>query len=254
MDNYSLNDSDTSIPLGDINPLRRLRGKDIGDDYPGANTGKIERLLTPEEARKGTEERLERLVTPELLTYFSREDALKLVEYFGTVPSTGTQDYPGVPYDLSQLNSEAREYLIGYVKDKRVIEIGDAGRKINEPFFILDWGAKSFEIADAQYGVDGLTYLMRQPEGSALVCSFGVFDDGMLYMDGVKIEKPLREYVSKLCKEIYRVTPKGGITLHGLEWDGDLKDAGFVPDPNTPKELNSYCSRDSYYGLRVLRK
>ena len=66
-----------------------------------------------------------------------------------------------------------------------------------------------------------------------------------------KISKSLGEYVKKLCREIYRVTPKGAITFHGLEWDGDLKDAGFV-DAGAPKELNKYVSGSG--GLRILRK
>ena len=198
----------------------------------------------------------EGLVTPELLTHFSREDALRLVKYFSIVPSQTTQGFPGVPYDLSQLGQEARAYLEEHVRDQKVIEIGDAGRRINEPFF-MKLGVKSFETVDPQpCGVDGLSYLMRQPEGSAIVTSFGVFDDGVLYMDG-KTGELLDGYVSKLCSEIYRVTPKESITFHGLEWDGDLKDAGFVSDTKTPKELNSYVHGHGFgtgYGLRVLRK
>ncbi len=223
------------------------------DDYPGASRDGPARLTTPEEARLEREKRLENLVTPELLTHFSRGDALRLVDYFSTTPSAETQEIIGTPYDLYKLSPEARAYLAKHVTGQRIIELGDAGRKINEPFFIK-LGAKNLETADPKASrVDGLTYLMRQPEGSAIITSFGVFDEGVLYMDGVEIEKPLQEYVTRLCREIYRVTQKGSITLHGLEWDGDLKNAGFASDPNTPKELNSYFS-DRGYGLRVLRK
>lgn len=216
------------------------------------SSNKNSRVKSDEEVRKERQERLEKLVTPELLTHFSPQEAFRLVEYFNTTPSSGTQERVGTPYDLYKLSPEARAYLEKHVKDQRIIEIGDAGRKINMPFF-MKLGARSFETADPNFSeVDGLTYLMRQPEGSALVCSFGVFDDGVLYMDGCEIGKSLKEYVGKLCKEIYRVTPKGGITLHGLEWDGDLKDAGFTSDSNTPNELNAYTPQR--HGLRVLRR
>ena len=132
-----------------------------------------------------------------------------------------------------------------------MLEIGDAGRRLNEPFF-MKLGAKSFETTDPKYGqVDALTYLMRQPEGSTIVTGFGVLEEGVLY-NGFDEPERLKKYQKGLGKAIHRVTPIGGLTFHGLEWDYDLKDAGFVNDPNSPRELNTRTSDRG--GLIVLRK
>lgn len=222
------------------NPLKRRKAT------PG-------RPVTEEQAEEERRQRLEGKITPELLTHFDRKEALELVAYFGGVPTAGTQEAVGTSYDLYKLNQGARQFLAREIQGKRIIEIGDAGRSVNRPFF-MELGARSFETADPNFsGIDGLTYLMRQPDGSAVVTSFGVLDDGVLYgPSGCEISTSLGKYVGKLCNQIYRVTPKGGITLHGLEWDGDLLGAGFVNDANAPRQANSYTPGSG--GLRLLRK
>ena len=211
------------------------------------------RLKSEEEAIREDQERLERLVTPELLTYFSEKDALKLVRYFQETPSSGTQEEKGMPYDLQKLSEEAKQFLVKEIRGKKIIEIGDAGRRINE-CLLLRLGARSFETADAQWGVDGLTYLMRQPEGSAIVCSFGVLDWGVLYDDWINSPRAMERYRKLLGNEMYRVTPKGAITLHGLECFDDLKQAGFREEysPFVPEDLDTWTPQRG--GLKVLRK
>ena len=231
------------------------------DDYRGAGAvdeffDKADRMsgggvVSKEDSERDYNERMVEKVTPELLRYFSREDALDLVKYFSRTPSAETQSYPGVPYDLGKLSQEAKDYLVNEIRGKRVIELGDAGRRINEGL-LLKLGATSVEYADSKYTADGLTHLMKQEDGSAVVCSFGLFDEGVLYMDGVSISEPLQKYVDKLCAEIHRVTPRGGITFHGLEYSDDLRKAGFENDSGSPRELNKQNSSDG--GLKVLRK
>ena len=53
-------------------------------------------------------------------------------------------------------------------------------------------------------------------------------------------------------EEIARVTPRGSITLHGLDYVDDLENAGFRFDKNAPAGLNTWTSQRG--GLAVLRR
>lgn len=151
---------------------------------------------------------------------------------------------------MGGLTDEAEDYLERHIRGRRIIELGDAGRKINKNFF-LGLGATSFKTADPQrLQVDGLTYLMRQQDDSAIVCSFGVLEYGVLHMGIEGIGKLCRKYVEELAKEIYRVTPQDTITFHGLDCGGaDLRRAGFIEDQSAPKRF-----LDGQYDLTVLKK
>lgn len=210
------------------------------------------RVLSPEEARERENEILKRdYVTPELLTNFSPKEALELVRYFSHAPTSATARYDLYGREGKwNLDEEAIQFLTDEIKGKRVIEIGTRDRK-NERFF-KQIGAESYETTDPNgSGEDGLTYLMRQPEGSAIITSFGVLEDGVLYMDN--LIPNLKEYTALLGREIYRVTPKGRITFHGLETAHDLINAGFKEAEDCPESLNSLL-KDPWGGFRVLRK
>ncbi len=62
---------------------------------------------------------------------------------------------------------------------------------------------------------DGLTYLLKQPDNSAIVVSCGVIDP-TLYGKKQPPERTLRimMYYQFLADEIYRVTPPGDISIH----------------------------------------
>lgn len=212
------------------------------------------RVLTREEQERLNEERYRELVTPELLARFTEKEALNLVRYFGQTPSSSTQDFTGGGlYGWSHISQKAKAFLASEIRGRRVIELGDAGNKTNARFFLRDLGAKSFETADPKYipRCDGLSYLVRQPEESAIVTSFGVFDEGVLHA-GPKEPDELFRYRQLLADEIYRVTPIGGITLHGLDWYFEFERAGFKEDASVPSDLNTWNAQ--YGGFKVLRK
>ncbi len=229
---FSSNGSDMSIDLGNGNP------------WDNIDTSPLQNMET-------YEERKENQLTPELLNNFSQKDTSKLVEYFNQIPSTRTQDGAYVPYALEKLSNKGLEYLANEIKGKKIIELGDAGRRRNEKL-LIDLGAESIDYADPlSSGVDGFSYLARQPDESAIVCSFGLFDIGVLYHSFCEPEE-LVKYQKLLTDEIYRVTPKNGVTFHGLEFDYTLKESGFNADSNAPDELNT--KTDQRGGLVLLRK
>jgi len=170
-----------------------------------------------------TEDYLRGKVSPELLRHFSYDEAFNLVKYFFQTPSTGTQDING-SYDLSKLNPEARNFLERELQGKDILEIGNAGSRVNHNLTPFNIG--NYVGVDADYGDDALTHLMRQPEESAIVCSFGVLESGVLD-SWIGRERPLGKYIDLLAREIYRVTPEGSITLHGTDGFDELKRAGF---------------------------
>jgi len=212
---------------------------------------KVGRFLGKAEVRRQYDERMKALAVPELRRHFSEADALRLVEYFSQTPSVGTQEEVGMPYDLRKLSPEAREYLAREVQGRRIIEIGDAGRKRNKEL-LLELGAQSYESTDPKSGgIDGLSYLMRQPDESAIVTSFGVLDWGVLYGD-CRESRVLDRYNCLLGENIARVTPRGAITLHGADYIDDLENAGFKRDADAPRELDTWTPQRG--GLIVMRK
>jgi hypothetical protein len=237
-----------------------------GSRYPSsAEIDKVLELLasevnvsTPEEAKAlseaRTEEAIRSMITPEILTHFSKREALIFLRQLYLCSGSTTQGYNGLGgYGLAKLSDDDEAYLSSHIKGRRVIEIGDAGENINRGSF-LNFGAKSFETTDSKYGrgLDGLSYLARQSEGSAIVCSFGVFDEGVLHMGNDELGKILNRYRVELANEIYRVTPRDTITFHGLEWYSELKDAGFSEDKCAPRCLNTWDVTSG--GLKTLIK
>ncbi len=216
-------------------------------------------------------ERLERKITPELLSIFDENDAFALVQYFNRTPSITTCQIDG-KYDLNRLSDPVKEFLTKELHDKRIIELGNKGWKsassmdelfgssirLNPKgeiaFQVLRFGARSYEGCDPKYNEDGLSYLMRQADESAIVCSFGVLEDGVLY--GPPSMSNLRRYSAELAKQIYRVTPKGAITFHGLEYTRDLEEAGFTFDDIAPGELRQTHTQNqmSFGRLVVMRR
>ena len=77
--------------------------------------------------------------------------------------------------------------------------------------------------------VDALTFLRTRADASSTVVSSGVLEECVI--GSRSSSDPLVErYRTELCAEIYRVTPVGGISLHGGcddTWQRALQDAGF---------------------------
>lgn len=75
---------------------------------------------------------------------------------------------------------------------------------------------------------DGLTYLLQQPDESAIVMSFGVldwtlFDFLPFNTDGISWSRQeIDDYMRLLVKEVYRVTPSGSITVNQPSGDGKV--------------------------------
>ena len=218
------------------------------DPYDGGPSEDA-KVMSREEQEKERQERLEKMITPELLTHFFRNEAKRLVEYFDRIPSAQTCG-PSNMYSFERLSKEANDFLRNELQWKKIIELGSAGRNEAKLHFEYDFKVGQYEYADPQYNTDGLSHLMKQPDNSAIVTSFGVLEDGVLYMDG--LIPGLRKYTELLGKEIYRVTPKGAITFHGLETDHDLIDAGFKQPKDIPKDFNKKLIGWNF--LKVLRK
>jgi len=167
-----------------------------------------------------------------LLRHFSEEETIMLVEKFLHSPVTSTQEGFST-YGLYDLDEEKKRYISNEIRGGKVIEFGDGGRATNLRF-MLESGVKDFRTVDPKHNTDGhtdgLSYLLQQPDESAIVMSFGVLEDGIL--DGTdEYSIPVfRKYNRLLGEEIYRVTPKGGITLHGLDSIYDLVNAGFTEE------------------------
>ncbi len=231
------------------------------DDWADADLSRP--IISEEEVKKRQEEHLQSKITPELLKFFNWADADELVRYFYSTPSQTTSDF-NYGYDLSKISKKAKEFLAKEVKDRRIIELGNKGyRNINcddKNVFcnlpaaeLLGLGARSYEGCDPKYNVDGLTFLLRQPDESAIVTSFGVLEDGVLYMPKGcgSIDHLLPMYTAELGKQIYRVTPKGAITLHGLDCSRDLENTGFIIEESVTRDLKR---GNISGGLVVLRK
>jgi hypothetical protein len=199
---------------------------------------------------------LEGKVTPELLNHFSRRDALELIKMFHNVEPHKYMEFvreqpwgiEGSLYDYLR-KPEDKEYLANEIKGKRVIEFGD--REGTNKRFFLELGAESYEASDPisntkGLDIDALTHLIRQPDESAIVCSFAVLYSRVLYDPYLFKKSPtaLREYQKELGNQIYRVTPKNSITLHMLERQGDLTNTGFIEE----RVFNDYL------GFKTFRK
>ncbi|MFA6254100.1 MAG: hypothetical protein WC640_02505 [Candidatus Paceibacterota bacterium] len=190
----------------------------------------------PAEIKKDAEKEILDKITPELLGLFTNEEAQNLVKSFTETPASQTQfEEDKSPYDLYSLDGAILGFLHNELEGVRVIEIGDAGRKINAPFFGAI-GTSNFDTVDIKTGIDALSCLIRQPDESEVVVSFGLFEEGVLYSSDRPEEK---RYAKYLAEQIFRVTPRGAISLHGLEYDGDLLTAGFIKEKTIPGTASS---------------
>lgn len=211
---------------------RKIDFSDLADAI-----GSSVRVTSEEETRQREEELIQSKITPELLTYFNPSEARTLVEYFNSTPGTATKG-EGDSF-LRRLSQDSIDFLNREIKGRKVLELGNRGWKVSYDFDRL--GATSYEGCDPGWNVDGLTFLIRQPNESAIVTSFGVLDSGVLYMDGCQIDPLLKKYTKELSRQIYRVTPKRDITLHGsLDTLKDLTNAGFDANADIPQNLRGY--------------
>lgn len=125
------------------------------------------------------------------------------------------------------------DLLRQHFSGERVIELGPGASPLAEKFF--EFGAKEYvgvepfhpelteealPIQDERVNLvkdDGLTYLLQQPENSALVVSFGVLCPELLGWCN-------DDYYRFLGREIYKVTPEGNISIHVHGFSGILYD------------------------------
>ena len=158
----------------------------------------------------------QRPIPEELLRYFTSEEAEELTRYFRQTPSTRTQSQ-GCDYSLRNLGINARSRLEKELEGQDIIEFGNAGRGRNPE---LDtFGICDYQGVDPKQDEDALSYLINVDDESAIVCSFGVLDFGVLSRFGQNEEMRglLDRYITALVEETHRVTPKGAITLHGTD-------------------------------------
>lgn len=181
-------------------------------------------IIVKKEPENFWEDYYNKSVTPELLKHFPHEEALGLIKYFYRTPGAGTQGCGGT-YSLRDLDIKTKSFLERELKGANIIEFGNKGVKQN--YQLTPFKVKTYSGTDCDYGDDALTYLMKQPDKSAIVCSFGVVDSGVLdsFMGR---DAPLGKYIDVLAKEIYRVTPTNAITLHGTDGFSELEKAGFT--------------------------
>lgn len=122
------------------------------------------------------------------------------------------------------------------IKGRKVIELGPS----HDPKakFFLDNGAKEYVGVDLFHSFtascfvqnyigakivkrDALSYLMKQENESAVVASFGFLCDALHMLNP--------HYIPFVVREIYRVTPKGGISIHSTacDFENSFEAAGF---------------------------
>ena len=187
-------------------------------------------------------------ITAELLKHFTEDEVRQLMSYFGRVPKThcGWQ-LEDLYLDRPKKECEEfRDFLRKRVEGRKVVEIGASTDFATKAETFLGLGAGEYVAVDVLYEmpkfadighvknreyhekirlepIDGLSYMARQQDASCIVCSFGVISPGVL----CDVNDVVKRYTKELCKEIYRATPEGGISLHVTEYSNWLKEAGF---------------------------
>ncbi|HIG95079.1 MAG: hypothetical protein QT05_C0016G0005 [archaeon GW2011_AR13] len=128
------------------------------------------------------------------------------------------------------------------LKGKKIIEIGTGANPLAKDF--LEMGVTEYtglepfhpelsreNLKECQNAKiveeDGLSYLLKQDDESSLVTSYGIICPEISRMNN-------NDYFKFLIKEIYRVTPKNGITMHvhGFEKEKAINlfgSSGFKP-------------------------
>lgn len=158
------------------------------------------------------------------------------------------------------------------MKGKKVIELGPGrnslAKKLFEKYGIAEYVAVEpvdYNATDGSLDTknkrvsmsnkDALEYLLEQPNESAIVISFGVMNPELLTpplaMAFLAVEYPhdavMKEvgynYYGFLGREIFRVTPKDAISIHGFNVGTADVDLYFVKPGFRPVENN--CHQDA---------
>ena len=115
-------------------------------------------------------------------------------------------------------------------------KLGIAGYTAVEPYY-ADETSEALKGHESQTNVvpiDGLSYLLSQPNDSAIVISFGV------------LPWCRESYEESTAKEIYRVTVPGGINVHAPKMERfgrkyQYLEAGFKPIEELVKGIETRC-------------
>lgn len=159
----------------------------------------------------------------------------------------------------------AEDYLKRELSGKKIIELGPGfvGNKLDHARFFAALGASSYvgveptitqekkkswtppitflpryapdrqrvtlEIPYALVAQDGLSYLLTQPDDSAVIFSSCVFRYDVLGSTGLP-EELESKYLKELVKQMQRVTPEGAISIHADNTFPDelFEEAGFT--------------------------
>jgi hypothetical protein len=158
------------------------------------------------------------------------------------------------------ISKYGKNKLAKEIEGKRVIELGPAHNPRAK--LLLDLGAKEYvgvELFNSFMAScftqnynrakivqkDALSYLINQEEGSAVVVSFGFL------CDALHIYNP--HYIPFITKEIQRITPKDGVSVHSGSCDfaNSFNAAGF-----SSKEVLKVKNdkKENYLFLGVFKK
>lgn len=180
---------------------------------------------------------VQRKCPPQLLdrAYALREKSIELA-MDPSIASNAASTYEVLDVIVSKYGADN---IANEIKGKKVIELGPS----HDPKarFFLDNGAKEYVGVDLFHSFigtcfvqnylkakivekDALSYLMNQEDESAVVASFGFLCDALHMLNP--------HYVPFVVKEIYRITPKGGISIHSTACDieNSFEAAGFKPE------------------------
>jgi hypothetical protein len=130
-----------------------------------------------------------------------------------------------MPGNISFINSYIRRakvdqrtmVLLDELTKHPVIEIGPGGNPLNTFLECKSYvGVQPFECHVPNVGenyviMDGLSYLRKQKDKSAIVVSFGVFDTDVLHFPdhkkmGIYDKDKINQYISELIEEVKRVS------------------------------------------------
>lgn len=133
----------------------------------------------------------------------------------------------------------AEDILKNSINGRKAIELGPGCSPMHK--WLFEQGASDYTGVELLYpqiserivsgenarivDSDALSFLLSQPDGSAIVASRGVLNDEVM---------PSTSYARFLIREIYRVTPKGAVTIHSmgvssLDEKRFFREAGFTP-------------------------
>ncbi len=176
-----------------------------------------------------------------------------------------------------------KDYFENELKEKRLIDLGcgkifgcGLGRTLLARGLREYIGVDPFNVEthssgenDSYVRADGLSYLLAQPDNSALIMANAVLDTGILrgrmnsFLEPISVferkDELAGEYEENLTKEIYRVVPKNGIFM-GLKvyphYANRLISLGFEMDEQNPtfSPFEEDRKDPDNYSVLVLRK